>query len=244
MSGPDEKTTPHSLTISLFATLLASLNSSPSAASTNPLATASSNQRSLFITLHCLFPTALLPALDLLDRGLVEKIEIAFAGARDSTSAYYVRSSRPSTLARFDRHRHRSGGEPGVDSGTSSYEVRLQAWSCSCAAFAYDAFVRAGDAECEDGNGDGDGMEQLLGRGRLSSWNGGGVQDHESEEQTRSYLGLGGLERPGDGARLPPVCKHLLACALAEGAECFGRLARNRTVSKEEFAGLAAGWDG
>ena len=38
----------------------------------NPLSSLPAPQRNLFVTLHCLFPTDLLPALDLLDRRLAE----------------------------------------------------------------------------------------------------------------------------------------------------------------------------
>ena len=45
----------------------------------------------------------------------------------------------------------------------------------------------------------------------------------------------------GDG--MPPVCKHLLACVLAERCKgLFGGFVEERDVSVEEAAGWAAGW--
>lgn len=105
-----------------------------------------------------------------------------------------------------------------------SYEVRLQAWNCSCAAFAFAAFSGEWDGigEIEDermaieGEGEGDGEEAASGGG----WGG-------------KTLGHG-----------VPICKHLLACVLAEDVEGLAAFIEEKLVSKEEMAGLAAGWAG
>lgn len=41
-----------------------------------------------------------------------------------------------------------------------------------------------------------------------------------------------------------PVCKHLLACVLAERVEGLEGFAEENIVGREELAGWAAGWGG
>lgn len=53
-------------------------------------------------------------------------------------------------------------------------------------------------------------------------------------------VGVGGLTL-GDGV---PLCKHLLACTLAERAELFAGFVKVEEVSVEEMVGWAAGWGG
>ncbi|KAL1602529.1 hypothetical protein SLS60_005945 [Paraconiothyrium brasiliense] len=99
----------------------------------------------------------------------------------------------------------------------TSYEVRLTAWNCSCPAFAFSAFPPVHPeppvAVYEPGR-------ELRAEG--NGWNFGGVS-----------LGEG----------IPPVCKHLLACVLAERCEgLFGGRVEEKVISVEEAAGWAAGW--
>ncbi|OBT67969.1 hypothetical protein VE03_02443 [Pseudogymnoascus sp. 23342-1-I1] len=117
----------------------------------NPLLHAPPSIRTLLTTLHILLPTLLLPALDLLDRALLTRITTpphlpepsttsatgpstaapAAAPSRaQRTQIYLVRSSQGTTRARG------AGGE-------RVYVVRLGAWNCSCAAFAFSAFPGA-----------------------------------------------------------------------------------------------------
>lgn len=96
------------------------------------------------LTLHVLFTKEVLPALDLLDRGLVSRIctapgdeeSLAEASDRESQYIYYVRSSQqqPSNRHFGPKLRHSN-----YDS-TTHYEVRLSAWTCSCPAFTFSAF--------------------------------------------------------------------------------------------------------
>lgn len=210
-------------------------------------------QKPLLLTLHCLFPNELLPALDLLDRRLVTQfiderprssevpaLETApvAEGERDAEqtrvapnppppprqdqkrggSVYNVRSSHQSR-SRFASKRSENTTAEGM-----SYEVRLQAWNCSCAAFAFAAFSGEWDGASEsennraasDGEGGGDG-EEVVGAG---GWGG-------------KTLGHG-----------VPICKHLLACVLAERVEGLAAFVEEYFVSREEMAGLAAGWAG
>ncbi|KAF2443503.1 hypothetical protein P171DRAFT_432747 [Karstenula rhodostoma CBS 690.94] len=101
----------------------------------------------------------------------------------------------------------------------TSYEVRLSAWNCSCPAFAFSAFPPVPvhpEPPVPTYEPDG-GIHAEEG-----AWNFGGV---------------------GLGEGIPPVCKHLLACVLAERcAGLFGGCMEERVVSVEEAAGWAAGW--
>lgn len=141
---------------------------------TSPLRSLAPAHRPLLTTLHVLFPSQLLPALDLLDRGLVAGLT---RDDEDAIAVYLVRSSAHHRAPR------------------SAYVVHAAAWHCTCAAFAFSAFPA-----------------------------------RVVEEEDRG------------GGGLPPCCKHLLACVLAErwGA-VLGRYVRRRTVGREEMAGIFAG---
>ena len=118
---------------------------------------------------------------------------------------YYVRSAQ--------RRTSRYG--TSIDA-TSSYEVRLRAWNCSCPAFAFAAFPAS-----------------------VVGTEGEAVLDEEQERDTRAGWKFGGV---GLGGGTPPVCKHLLACVLGEWCELFKGFIEERDVSVEEAAGWAAGW--
>ncbi|MCJ1404389.1 hypothetical protein MMC11_007614 [Xylographa trunciseda] len=204
--------------------------SSPSPS--NPLLTATDSTKSLFLTLHCLFPTELLPSLDLLDRGLVSRLVYrltavvrppAHRRSEEPTEAqpsgidartieakdiktYYVRSAQPT------RATSRYQNVPG---SATSYEVRLDAWNCSCAAFTFSAFTGVG----------------VSSQGREN-----GIGMTEEEEPW-----FGSLLRGDDSM---PVCKHLLACVLVEKCAQFRGFVEERIVGKEEAAGWGAGWGG
>ncbi|OCK85315.1 hypothetical protein K432DRAFT_343476 [Lepidopterella palustris CBS 459.81] len=117
----------------------------------NPLASLAPPSKNLLLTLHVLFPHEFLPALDLLDRRLVTRFRIHGRGGNENEDAlelapastasrgssqhsriYYVRSAQQ----RASRY------STSVDT-TTSYEVRLTAWNCSCPAFAFAAFPSA-----------------------------------------------------------------------------------------------------
>ncbi|EDU46858.1 hypothetical protein PtrSN002B_004232 [Pyrenophora tritici-repentis] len=104
------------------------------------------------------------------------------------------------------------------------YEVRLQAWNCSCPAFAFAAFPATNNevsVSSYDTQNEADGS------------------DSTEEAGDTAWL-FGGISL-GDG--MPPICKHLLACVLAERCSgLFGGFVEEKTVSVEEAAGWAAGW--
>ena len=156
---------------------------------------------------------------------------------------------------------------------STSYEVRPHAWSCTCPAFAFSAYnnsdplssptyeeawddeggvlydegYRSGGSGGGDGTGIGDG-------------NGGEEEEEEemldvpvddniigtSEESHGhgQHEWWGGLMRVEKGGGEAPLCKHLLACLLAERWEVAGGMVEEREVGREEMAGWAAGWGG
>lgn len=208
------------------------------------------DQKPLFLTLHCLFPNELLPALDVLDRKLVTRFLVKDSppakalleasihkaeGVGDVKSAadvpiaaspptateqkggsvYYVRSSHQSR-SRFGPKRNESTSAEGIN-----YEVRLQAWNCSCAAFTFAAF-----------GGEREGFDENLSEESAEFNSGGSIE--------QGGWKVGGMTL----GEVVPMCKHLLACVLAERIEGLEECIDERFVSKEEMAGWAAGWGG
>jgi hypothetical protein len=169
------------------------------------------HERQLLLTLHCLLPSTLLPALDLLDRGLVTRYTLASESPKPDQDTkpnatgtakqrvYYVRSS-PKT----------SGGITSSKFSTSAtsrcYEVRTRAWNCTCASFAF--------AACN------------------------APQNSSSHSKDSSAeMSLWGALSLGDAA--PPVCKHLVACVLVEQCRLFERFVVEETVDRNRMAELA-----
>lgn len=138
-----------------------------------------------------------------------------------------LRHERPDAglpaVAAHSRHAEvyvvRSGQLPSrlrVVNHTTGYEVRLDAWSCSCPAFAFSAFPAASS-------------EKELTHDV--------THEHTHDSRSADWI-FGGLTL----ASSMPVCKHLLACALVEHSSIFASLVEEREVSIEELAGWAAGW--
>jgi hypothetical protein len=126
-----------------------------------------------------------------------------------------------------------------VLTATQSYAVHLRAWNCSCPAFAFAAYshvstsasaalprnAAVGGERAGDGNGNGDENGHADGRDEemLEVW-----QRREDEG-----LPFGGLARRQ--GRVPVVCKHLLACVLAE--TCEGMFGAGVHSVRSEHAG-------
>jgi hypothetical protein len=139
-------------------------------------------------------------------------IEVDATSHNDLHAIYYVgsaqqRSSRFSTS--YDT--------------TTSYEVRLLAWNCSCPAFAFAAFPATHP-------------EPLI-----PTYEPNKDEEDAATRNTQSGAWLFGGVSLGDA--IPPVCKHLLACVLVEKCNgLFSGFVEERAVSVEEAAGWAAGW--
>jgi hypothetical protein len=251
--------------------LLDSLPSSSSNtdAAANPLSAVPESAKNQLLSLQVLFPNEFLPALDLLDRGLVTRLRIhdgaegaahaeeeGRVGAEqdtnnsaahgDDTMADIIRPPANESIqetiddqAMTDANLQGPEPTPSKDctyyvrsaqqrssrystsyDTTTSYEVRLRAWNCSCPAFAFAAFPAVHPEPAISTYSPNDtAMEGLQDDG---AWSFGGVSL---------------------GNAIPPVCKHLLACVLVEKCSgLFGSFVEEKMVSVEEAAGWAAGW--
>ncbi|KAL1876860.1 hypothetical protein VTK73DRAFT_9090 [Phialemonium thermophilum] len=250
----------------------------------HPLKAVPQSQRQLITTLHVLFPTMLLPALDLLDRGLLLKLIRASGerinspalssnpallsvnqqpsgsglGAEDgrndvgcrSNGVYIVHSAQSggpdAASLSYSHRRHQLQNQPETAPSRTHvsgrrYLVRLRAWHCTCAAFAFAAFLPdsrlADQAHCEEDDAkvdsgcrfredDADGETQGKDRRRcVRDWSFGGL----------SFSGIQGSDAG------VACCKHLLACLLAERWHAaLGGYVIEKEVGKEEMAGLVA----
>jgi len=202
--------------------------------------------RRLLLTLHALFPTEFLPALDLLDRNLVTRFiceDISPPQNSHGSQLYFVLSAS-SAQASIHQHagshaghltspRRGSGARSASQSrgrgrfynalnpDTQYYEVRTKAWNCSCPAFVFGAFPAWA------------GMDVDITADTPTKSN-----VHEGEGNETDWY-WGGISRP---LNVAPVCKHLLACILGEQApRIFGTFVKERTVSREELAAYVAG---
>ncbi|KAI9880479.1 MAG: hypothetical protein M1830_002831 [Pleopsidium flavum] len=217
---------PRTLLTSLFSNLPSSLSNPAKAPNTsNILKDGPPATKRLFLTLHCLFPNEFLPALDLLDRQLITRTTIGALGDEndrvtiDDTRAsenvvYYVRSSQPTRASRYQ--------STAALGGATSYEVRLEAWNCSCPAFTFSAFSNV-----------------AIDRG-VTDYSKEEEEEDEDNVQGQEWR-VGGLMVGKDGM---PVCKHLLACVLVERCGLLSGFREEKVIGRAEAAGLGAGWGG
>ncbi|KAG9243150.1 hypothetical protein BJ878DRAFT_424284 [Calycina marina] len=172
-------------------------------------------QKALLTTLHVIIPPpTLLQALDLLDRRLATRILCSpFSVAssqekekeqRERRGFYLVKSSQVPKSRYRDRL---AGGEEGI-----SYVVRLEAWNCTCASFAFSSF-RSNSTITVPFRG-----------------------ENEKREVEWEY---GGESLDGRDGGAVPVCKHLLACLLAERWSVLGGQVDVREVERDEVVGLS-----
>lgn len=209
----------------------------------NPLRDSPGEKATLLSTLHVLFPSLLLPALDLLDRGLVTRVvcrdrahpespQRASGGKGDQSGeggegtaarAQEGGSGHVGEAPRGGFHVVRSLASTMKRREGGYYIVFLDAWNCTCPSFAFDAFPpvsATSDSMKEDKSG------------------GGGEADEAGETWTFGGLSTDGTE--GFGASIP-CCKHLLACVLAERwGDVLGSYVAVKVVGKGEMAGLVA----
>ncbi|KAJ5643106.1 uncharacterized protein N7484_005613 [Penicillium longicatenatum] len=217
----------------------------------NPLSGLSASQltkiKPLLLTLHCLFPNDLLPALDILDRRLVQRLvredkAVTTPEHNDRLATEHQNTGQAET-AYVDKNNSQlediffvisaSTAPPqGVPSSTfptqeqlKGYEVRLHAWACTCPTFTLSAF------------------RDIYSRMDVSA-------EIPSGSVLRDFgpgcYPFGGTLSCVTDRGSPPVCKHILACILF--ARCPGLFGGSgdgrRPVSMEELAGWCAGWGG
>ncbi|KAL5046971.1 hypothetical protein BDW71DRAFT_180762 [Aspergillus fruticulosus] len=253
------------------------------------------NLKPLMLTLHCIFPNDFLPALDILDRGLVRRVrsharlqhntptkigdgedgdehaaesQTQFEGPSETakeefffvTSASTIPSTpRPpfpaSQYPGRDHHRAQRQGQVWQEKG---YEVRLQAWNCTCPSFTISAVRDIGpepsspssSSSDQTASADDDGNEKAtpnrVGHDNSSSAD-AGVDTAGTSVYPNAYSFGGTL--PLHPVSAPPVCKHILACLLAAICPGLGlngerEGGRSVTLNREEVAALCAGWGG
>lgn len=95
------------------------------------------------------------------------------------------------------------------------YIAHTAAWNCTCAAFAFAAFPPATPA--------------------LSTW---ANQDDLEKGWVFGGMSFDGMDESEGG--VPPCCKHLLACVLAERWVVLRDYVNERMVGREELAGIFA----
>lgn len=138
-----------------------------------------------------------------------------------------------------------SAAGPSPSSGTEkSYEVRLQAWNCTCPGFTLSAFNKYNNNNNNDTTpfyGDGIPFQGLAETGTSPG------RDMEMQMEMSTSYPFGGnltLQSQDQGGNVPvPVCRHILACLLFVRCPFFGG-GFWRGVSVEEMAGWCAGWGG
>jgi len=153
---------------------------------------------------------------------------------------YLVQSAAAAEAARERRRRRKRGDEDGGDGREGrGYIVRLDAWHCSCAAFAFAAVQ--GDSSVSQGW---QGTAGEIGLGNDDWHLSPAADESHAEGGTEEEWSFGGMSLDGRGAGTNeevPVCKHLLACVLAERWHtALGRYVVERTVQREEMAGIVA----
>jgi hypothetical protein len=234
---------PHAFITSLVSQLAAINSSSP-----DPIPSLSSLRRqdlksakSIFTSLHFFFPHELLPALDLLDRKLVTQLRLVTSNVTDQEvvashpleqtapatdteqttwEIFYVQSASATASSSKSKSRYRRVYKPA----SMYYEVRLDAWNCTCPAFAYSAL--------------GEALGLDLGQTGLKDED--DRTGSEMEGDGKEWRFGGTLTREGTGA---PICKHILAATLGKGLPgLFGNAVEKKEVTAAEAAGWGGGW--
>ena len=262
----------------------------------NPLSRLSPSQlakvKPLLLTLHCLFPNDLLPALDILDRGLVQRLvvrrdrdvkinAVPSASTPDqelpaSPTNHEIRhdETNPSTgldtITPDDGHASHGTEALGKDlclflvtSASSvpvaassisiststqepqkAYEVRLNAWNCTCPTFTLSAF-RDLDARLRLASTSPISPAERPSNPAMLCDRNPDADGGSGSAAAAAVYPFGGTLTCTTDRDSPPACKHILACLLfARCAGLFGGGGEVRGALMEEVAGWCAGWGG
>ena len=161
-------------------------------------------------------------------------------------------------LGRVDIEASNEADQNQIQIQIQRYLVSLEAWNCTCAAFAFACVSELelepepetelppgerrvgepGESKPEAGAGAGAGAGE---EGKEER--GGSERQRKRDEPGPAGWTFGGMTLfdAQDHSSVPPVCKHLLACLLADkwrGA--LGRYVTERVVGREEMAGVVA----
>jgi hypothetical protein len=169
------------------------------------------------MTLHALLPDLLLPALDLIDRGLVERVCRGESGDEDGEEgelAFYAVYADEDDIDTSEQY------EEGEDDDFDI--VRLTAWNCTCAEFAMDAF---GD-ETMGLKAQMSGMEEVGGMGDMTGI-GAFIEglDVEVEEYSESHSEVD-IEEVGsdeDEGVVQDIVQAMVDTVVAESGEHGGQ---------------------
>jgi hypothetical protein len=202
-----------------------------------------SRAKSLLLTLHCLFPSELLLALDIIDKRLLTRVIILEEEeeAKKSNNAAYDSNTRRSRRSSGIAHDYSEGHgsrrqveeiyyakSTSVTRGIpKSYEIRLHAWNCTCPAFVLNIFGVAGHS---------------------AVYNSTDTLPEEPNESCqwwfdRNAFRFGGTLTRNSGPLNHAVCKHILACVLSSQCPSLFEhgIRETRVVSSAELAGLCGG---
>jgi hypothetical protein len=128
---------------------------------------------------------------------------------------YSVRSSQQPS--RFKDHTTSRG---------QIYTVRLKAWNCSCAAFAFSCFPSSSSSYPPFPN-------------PTTPYTHTQTDERDEEEGKEGEWEFGGLSGDGKEGGSVPVCKHLLACVLGERwSAVLGGYVAERSVGRGEMGGF------
>ncbi|KAI1171649.1 hypothetical protein F4777DRAFT_591057 [Nemania sp. FL0916] len=220
---------------------------SPSTTS-NPLKLIPAAYRPVLTTLHVLYPSMLLPALDLLDRRLVTRVALRQHVTKIQTDPVLIAKSYQENQDALGKQGDNQSQilyhlicsaqpqsrrrQQTISSGGQVYVVRLDSWNCSCAAFAFSAFPPLPPLTSSLTS------EPAMSRYHIHSTL--PFQEDSALSDANEPWDFGGLGADGkDGSGAVPCCKHLLACVLAEKWDAvLGSYVEERLVSREEGAGL------
>ncbi|KAI0472228.1 hypothetical protein F4859DRAFT_97563 [Xylaria cf. heliscus] len=225
---------------------------------TNPFKLIPPAYRSILTTLHVLYPSTVLPALDLLDRRLVTRVILNRDAAQHPTSVQdaTITSAQESPaegeipnlqednkppplplyhLVRSVQPQSQRRQKSTSSSGGRVYTVRLESWNCTCAAFAFSAFPPLPSPTFSSTSEHGYQIHPAA-----DTHGDDDAMSSSDREDTDWTWEFGGLSADGKGgAGGVPCCKHLLACVLAERwGSVLGGYMEERVVGREEGAGL------
>lgn len=194
--------------------------------------------KSALLTLHFLFPFDFLPALDLIDRQLIQKLRCQHSERTEITIDVFYVQSASAVIASTSRTSGKGGrfGNRNYAATKMHYEVRLDSWNCTCPAFAAAALkLIMSESSPEQA------LPQSAGRQseKVEVRDQGAVAE-DAGDNGGTVL-IGGVATKDEA--LVPVCKHILAAALCDTSPgLFGAGMKIREVNADELAAWAAGW--
>ncbi|RKF60140.1 putative ubiquitin carboxyl-terminal hydrolase family protein [Erysiphe neolycopersici] len=113
---------------------------------------------------------------------------------------------------------------PAAFAPSLTYTVHLNAWNCSCAAFAFSAFPAT-----ESGNSPWSNFKDFPDKEKL-----------DDRERQEGLWAFGTMHPEHKKLEFPPICKHLLACFFAERwGSILGTYVKEAQLGREEIAAIA-----